>query len=340
MLLRNRVAMTFVLLLALVAATPATRQVTRRIPIPGEGGWDYLAVDAPTHRLFVTHSTRVDVVDLKRGTVIGHVDSTLGVHGVAFAHDLGRGYTSNGRDSTITIFDLKTLATIARVPIPGRFPDTIVYDPASHRVFALCGGSSSAVVLDGRNGKVVGSVPLGGRPEFAVVDEDGRLFVNLEDSSAVVAFDTRSLEAKARWPLAPGEEPSGLAIDRAHHRLFSACANKTLVVLDATSGARVATLPIGSGVDAAAFDSKRRLVYSSNGEGTLTVIREDDPNHYHVDQTVTTERGARTCALDPGTGILYTVTAEFGPPPAPTPERPHPRGPMVPGSFRVLAIAP
>ena len=336
-----RGAGTLALALALLPAAGApARQVSRRIPIPGEGGWDDLTVDGPSHRLFVTHSTRVDVVDLTRDSVIGHIDGTAGVHAVAIASELGRGFTSDGRDSSITVFDLSSLAVLQRVVIAGRNPDAITYDPSSQRVFAMCGGSANAVVLDARTARVVGTVPLGGRPEFAVVDRAGRLFVNLEDSSAVVALDTHTLAVSARWPLAPGEEPSGLAIDRVHHRLFAGCGNQKLVVVDARSGRVVSTLPIGAGVDGVAFDPKRGLVYSSNGEGTLTVIREDSPNRYHVQETIATERGARTCTLDPVTGWVYSVTADFGPPPAPTTERPHPRGSILPGTLRVLAVGP
>ncbi|MFI5372659.1 MAG: YncE family protein [Candidatus Eisenbacteria bacterium] len=341
--MRVRLTLATMLLLAMaVAATTSAgdspRQVLRRIPIDGEGGWDDLTVDGPTQRLFVTHSTRVVVVDLARDSVIGQVDSTMGVHGVAIAPDLGRGFASDGRDSTVTMFDLAHYSVLGRVAVPGRNPDAIVYDPVSQRVFAFCGGSANAAVIEGRSGRVVGVVPLGGRPEFAVVDGTGRLFVNLEDSSAVVTLDTRTLAVVARWTLAPGEGPSGLAMDQKHGRLFAGCANQKLVVLDARNGRVVSTLPIGTGVDGVRFDATRGLVYSSNGEGTLTVIHEDDADHYRGVETVTTERGARTCALDPQTGLVYTATADFGPPPAPTPDRPHPRPSIVPGTFRVLVV--
>lgn len=312
--------------------------VVRRIPIGGEGGWDLMAMDMPGHRLFLSHATHVVVLDVRADSVVGDIPNTPGVHGVALAPELGRGYTSNGRDSSVTVFDLKTLAVLGRVSIPARNPDAITYDPVSGRVFTFNGGSANATVIDARTQAVVGSVVLGGRPELAVVDSAGRLYVNLEDSSAVVAVDTRSLAVLARWPLAPGEGPTGLALDRAHQRLFSACGNQKLVVLDATSGRVVTTLPIGRGVDGAAFDATRGLVFTSNGEGTLSVIQEDDPEHFHAAETDSTGPGARTLALDPATGTVYVASADFGTPPAPTVDRPHPRPPIMPGSFRILAV--
>jgi YVTN family beta-propeller protein len=327
------------LLLATTAAAPAGGfKVVRRLSLGGEGGWDYIKADAASHRLFVTRGTRVMVVDMRTDSVVGEIPNTAGVHGVALAPELSRGFTSNGRDSSVTVFDLKTLATIANVKLPARNPDAIAYDPASGRVFTMNGGSGNVTAIDARTNTVAGSVALGGRPEFAVVDGAGKLYVNLEDSSAIVAVDTRRLQVLARWPIAPGEEPSGLALDRSHRRLFSVCSNKKLVVVDAVKGAVIDTLPIGQGVDAVAWDSTRALVFSSNGEGTLTVIHQDTPDHYSVVETATTERGARTLALDESTGALYLPTADFGPPPPATPDRPHPRPSIVPGSFRVLVV--
>lgn len=314
----------------------APTKVAHRILLGGEGGWDALTVDSETHRLFVTHGTRVQVVDVKTDKVLGEISDTPGVHGVALAGDLGRGFTSNGRDSSVTIFDLKTLAVLGRLKLPARNPDAIEYDPVTKRVFAFNGGSSSATAIDAATGTIAGSVALGGRPEFAVADGAGKMYVNLEDSSAVVAFDARTLEVLHRWPLAPGEEPSGLAMDREHRRLFAGCSNHKLVVLDADQGHVVSVLPIGDRVDGVAFDPKRSLVFSSNGDGTLTVIHEDAPDRYSVLQNVATQAGARTLALDRETGRVYLPTAEFGPPAAPTADRPHPRPSVVPGTFVVL----
>jgi DNA-binding beta-propeller fold protein YncE len=268
--------------------------------------------------------------------VLGEIPETPGVHGVALARDLGRGFTSNGRDSSVTMFDLKTLAVLGKLKLDARNPDAIEYDPASKRVFAFNGGSASATAIDAEKGTVVGNVPLGGKPEFAAADGMGKVYVNLEDSSAVVAFDARTLKILHRWPLAPGEEPSGLAMDREHQRLFAGCSNQKLVVLDAGDGHVVTVLPIGKNVDGVAFDAKRQLVFSSNGEGTLTVIHEDGPDKYSVVETVPTQKGGRTLALDEETGSVYVPTAEFGPPPAPSADHPHPRPSVVPGTFVVL----
>ena len=311
-------------------------KVSHRILLGGEGGWDALTVDGATHRLFVTHGTRIQVVDTQTDSILGEIPETPGVHGVALARDLGRGFTSNGRDSSVTMFDLKTLAVLGKVKLDARNPDAIEYDPGAKRVFVFNGGSASATAIDAQKGIVVGNVPLNGRPEFAAADGAGKVYVNLEDSSAVVAFDARTLRILHRWPLAPGEEPSGLAMDREHQRLFAGCANEKLVVLDAGDGHVVTVLPIGKNVDGVAFDPKRQLVFSSNGEGTLTVIHEDAPDKYSVLETIPTQKGGRTLALDEETGSVYVPTAEFGPPPAPTADHPHPRGSVLPGTFVVL----
>ena len=318
------------------AAQAPRFHVARRIPVGGEGGWDCAAVDPGSHRLFVTHGTKVEVVDLATGKAVGTIADTPGAHGVALAPQ--RGFISDGRDSTVTVFDRNTLAVLARIHLPARNPDAIEYDPASRRVFAFNGGSGSATAIDADRDSIAGTVTLDGRPEFAVADGNGRMYVNLEDSSAVLSFDTRTLKILSRWPLAPGEEPSGLAMDRKHRRLFAACSNQKLMVLDADNGRVVSVLPIGLQVDGAAFDEARQLIFSSNGEGTLTVIHEDAPDRYTVLENAATQRGARTLALDEATGSVYLPTAEFGPPPAPTADRPHPRPSVVPGSFVVLEM--
>lgn len=317
-------------------AAAAPFKVVHRVLLGGEGGWDALTMDPPTHRLFVTHGTRVQVVDVKTDSVLGEIPDTPGVHGVALAPELGRGFTSNGRDSSVTMFDLKTLAVLGRIKLEARNPDAIEYDPVAKRVFVFNGGSANASVIDAKAGTVVGSVALGGKPEFAVADGKGRMYVNLEDSSAVVGFDTRTLKVLDRWPLAPGEEPSGLAMDREHRRLFAGCSNQKLVVLDADNGHVVGVLPIGNRVDGVAFDPRQRLVFSSNGDGTLTVIHEEGGDRFTVLENAVTQAGARTLALDETTGTVYLPTAEFGPPPPPTADRPHPRGSIVPGTFVVL----
>jgi YVTN family beta-propeller protein len=333
-----------VIALGLFSAAPAPAAggsglaVRRRIHVGGEGGWDLLAFEPASRRLFLSHAGAVEVVDTRADSAVGRIADTPGVHGIAFAPERGRGYTSNGRDSSVTVFDLATLAPIARIKLDQRNPDVIVYDAVSGRVFTFNGGSSSATAIDAGTNAVIGNVALGGKPEFAALDGAGTMFVNLEDSSAVVRIDTRTLKPLARWPLAPGEEPTGLAIDREHHRLFASCSNQKLIVLDSETGRVVADLPIGRGVDGDAFDAKRSLVFTSNGEGTISVIRQLDANHYEVADTVATERGARTLALDETSGTIYLPTADFGPTPQPTAERPNPRPTILPGTFRVLVV--
>lgn len=307
-------------------------------PLQGEGGWDYLAVDAAARRLYVTRSTKVVVLDADKGTVIGEIPNLSGVHGVAVAGDLGRGFISNGRSSAVTIFDLKTLGVIGEVKTTGENPDAILYDPPSGRVFAFNGRSGNATVLDAKTGTVVGTIPLGGKPEFATTDLAGTVFVNIEDKSEVVALGAKDLAVKDRWPLKPCEEPTGMAIDRKHHRLLIGCSNKLAAVVDFKTGKLVTTLPIGEGVDGTAFDPATGYGFSSNGEGTLTVIHEDSPDRFTVVETVPTHRSARTIALDEKTHSLFLSAAELGPAPAPTAEQPHPRPTIVPGSFVVLVV--
>jgi DNA-binding beta-propeller fold protein YncE len=309
-----------------------------RIEIGGEGGWDYLTVDAAARRLYVSRSTRVMVLDADTGKAVGEIAGTNGVHGVAIASDLGRGYTSNGRDGSVTIFDLQTLKILGQVKV-GTNPDAIIYDPATRRVFAFNRGSSDVSAIEAADGKVAGLIALGGHPEFAASDGKGMVFVNLDDKSEVVALDSRKLEVKSRWPVAPGEDPSGMSIDRKQRRLFIGCANKKMIVMSADNGHVISALPIGSGVDATAFDPETNLAFSSNGDGSLTVVHEDSADKFRVVEDVPTERGTRTMALDTKTHRVFLATAKFGPPPAPTPERPNPRPTVVPGSFVILVFA-
>ncbi|HTK37273.1 MAG TPA: hypothetical protein VL325_02160 [Pyrinomonadaceae bacterium] len=307
-----------------------------KIEIGGEGGWDYVFDDSDAHRLYVSHAAKVVVIDTDTDKVVGEIAGLKGVHGIATAGEFGRGFISDGRDNSVTIFDTKTLKTIGKVGT-GTNPDTIIYDPASKRVFALNGGSKNATAIDAADGKVAGTIDLGGRPEFATSNEKGIIFVNLEDKSEVAVVDSKKLEVKSTWPLMPdGEEPSGMAIDRKHDRLFVVCSNKKMVVLNDETGKIVTSLPIGSGVDAAGFDDKEKFAFASNGEGSLTVVREETGDKYSVAETVTTQRGARTMAVDRKTHKIYLPTAQFGETPAPTKERPRPRPPIVPNSFVIL----
>jgi DNA-binding beta-propeller fold protein YncE len=313
-------------------------KVLRKAPLGGEGGWDFVTVDGPAKRLYIARGTRVMVVDTETLAVAGELPDTAGVHGVAVAPDLGRGFTTNGRTNNSTIFDLKTLKRLGEVKT-GENPDAILYEPRSHRVLAFNGRSKDVTVIDAKEGTVAGTIALEGKPEVAVHDDKGTVFVNLEDKSEVVAIDASAMKVKGRWTLAPCEEPTGLAIDRAHRRLFATCDNKMMAVMDADSGRVVTTVPIGQGPDGAAFDEGRQLAFSSNGrDGTVTVIREVSPDKFEVVQTLETAKSARTVDLDPKTHRLYLVAAQFGAAPSPTPEQPRPRPAMVAGSFEVLVV--
>lgn len=332
-------ASTVIASMAFAQAAPATSyHVVKKIAAGGEGGWDYLIADTASERLFVSHGTHVVVVDLARDSVIGDIPNTLGVHGIAFAPALNRGFTSNGRDTSVTIFNLKTLAPISKVKVTGRNPDAIVFDPYSGRVFTFNGGDANTTAIDAATGVVAGTIPLGGKPEFSVSDGKGTMYVNIEDKSEVVVFDPKALTVKTRWPLAPCEEPSGMAMDRERGRLFVVCSNKLMAILDAATGRVITTLPIGQGVDATAYDPATGLAFASNGEGTLTVVHEDSPEKFTIVGTVPTQRGARTMALDLKTHRIYLPTALFGPPPPSTPERPNPRPAVIPGSFTILIL--
>jgi DNA-binding beta-propeller fold protein YncE len=321
------------------AMSPGKYHVVKEIQIGGEGGWDYLTVDPAARRLYVSHSTKVEVVDIDSGKVVGQVQNLSGVHGIAVAADLGRGFISNGKSSTVTIFDLKTLATISEVKVTGENPDAILYDPFSSQVFAFNGRSKNATVLEAKTGKVVGTIALGGKPEFATTDLAGKVFVNIEDLSEIAEIDAKSLAVKATWSLKPCQEPSGMAIDRKHHRLLSGCDNKMAAVVNTDNGKVVTTVPIGAGVDANAFDPGTGLGFSSNGEGTLTVIREETPDRFSVVENVPTRKGARTMALDEKTHTAYLATAQFGPAPAATAEQPRPRPAILPNSFTILVVS-
>jgi DNA-binding beta-propeller fold protein YncE len=317
------------------APGPSGYHLLKTIKLGGEGFWDYLAFDSPTRRLFISRGTKVVVLDVDSEKVVGEIPNTTGVHGIALAPDLGDGYTSNGGAGTISIFDMKTLQVIGRAQAE-KNPDAIVYDPASKRVFAMNGLSGSATAIDAKSGMVAGTIPLDGKPEFAVADGAGHVYVNIENKSEEVQIDSKNLVVTARWPLAPCEGPSGLAIDREHRRLFAGCHNKVMAVVDADSGKVIASPPIGLGVDANQFDPGTGFAFASTGSGVLTVVHEDSPDKFSVVEDVPTQTGARTMALDPKTHEVFLVTAQFAPPPAPTPENPHPRGGMVPDSFVVL----
>lgn len=327
---------TFLLVSAAFAADGYHR--VQKITIGGEGGWDYLIADGAAGRVYVSHGSEVDVVDTQSGQVVGKITDLKGVHGVALAPEFGRGFISNGQAGTVTIFDLKTLSKIGADVPAGKNPDAIIYDPASKRVFAFNGRSSDATAIDAEKGTVAGTVALEGKPEFAAADGAGHVYVNIEDESKVFDIDSRKLTVEHRWPLAPCESPSGIAMDAAHRRIFSGCHNKMMAVMDADTGKVVATPPIGNGIDATAFDPGTALVLNSCGDGTLSVIHEDSPDQYTVVENASTQPGARTMALDTRTHHVYLSIAEFEPAPEPAPGE-RPRRKMIAGTFGLLEFA-
>jgi len=293
------------------AFADGNNHIIKKIPIPGQGGWDYLIVDEGARRLYVSHGTQVEVLDVDSGAIVGKIPNTLGVHGIALVPELGRGFVSDGQTSTVTIFNLKTLETIGHVPT-GKKPDGIIFDSATSQVLAFNGGSNSVTVISAADGKVAGTVDLGGGPEFAVADGKGHVFNNLEDQNQVVKIDSKKLVVEQRWPLAPCEAPSSMAMDRPNRRLFIGCRSKVMAVVDADSGKVITTVPIGDHVDATAFDPDSRLIFNSNGEGTITVVRQDTPDKYSVVETIKTLPKAKTMAFDPKTHHLFLSTAEDG----------------------------
>jgi YVTN family beta-propeller protein len=297
------------------ADTSGEYKVLKKVKLGGEGGWDYLSVDPAAKRLYISRFDRVMVVDTDSDRLVGTVPNTAGVHILVPVPEQHRGFTSNGQSSTATVVDLATLRPLQTIKVGSR-PDAAIFDPASGRVFTFNAGSKDATAIDAATGKVVGTVPLGGKPEFAAADGKGTVYVNLEDKNEVLAFDSKALKVKSTWPTAPGEEPGGLAMDRDSRRLFVSCGNKKMVVLNADNGQVVATLDIGAGTDAAGFDPGTHMAFSSNRDGTLTIVKEDSPDKFEVAQNLPTEQGARTMAVDPVTHRIYLVTAKVKPAPA------------------------
>jgi YVTN family beta-propeller protein len=313
-------------------------KIANRIHIDSNGSWDYTAVDEQLNRLYVSHGTMVQVVDLNAAKVIATIPNTLGVHGIALANDLHKGFISDGKDSSVTIFDLKTNATIAKIQVTGEKPDAIVYDDITKRVFTMNGKTNNATVIDAKTNTVVGTIPLDGKPEFCVADGAGKLYVNIEDKSTIAEIDASAMKVLRQWSIAPGEGPSGLAMDKKNRRLFSVC-DKMMVVSDADKGSVVTTVTIGDGPDAAAFDPILMRVYSSNSDGTLTVV-SDSADTYKVLENVETQKRARTMALNTKTHHIYLPTAEFMPlyPVRAGAEKPKPK--PKPGTFQVLDVEP
>ena len=322
------------LLLSLPALGQKQFKLTNTVKLGGDGGWDYLTFDKDSQRLFITRGTHVMVVDAKTLKQVGDIPDLSGIHGVALAPGLNKGFVSNGGDDTISVFDLKTLQVTDKIKVGGR-PDAILFEPYSKHVFTFNAKSQDSTVVDAASGKVVATIPLGGKPEFPASDGKGKLFVNIEDKGEIAAVDVSTNSVLAHWPMPGCEEPSALAMDAAHNRLFSGCGNKTMAVTDASSGSRVAMVPIGAGVDAGAFNPNTQQIFMSCGEGTLAVIHQETPDKYSVVQSVSTVRGARTMALDPDTNTVYLVTAQFGQK-GPNDRRP----PIIPNTFELLVVKP
>jgi YVTN family beta-propeller protein len=329
--------------LGLVCATAmgdGPYQFVTEIPIGGEGGWDILTIDSAASRLYLSHATKVVVVDLRKNAVIGEIADTPGVHGFVAIPEIQRGFSSNGKESKSSVVDLTTLKTVSKIDT-GPNPDAIVYEPRHGEIYVFNHTGNSVTVINAKAATVSATIPLGGNPEFAVVDEAaGRVYCNIEDKSEVAVIDADKHEVVAHWSLAPGEEPSGIALDARHHRLFSGCHNKMMVMLDTESGKVVDTVPIGAGVDGCAFDDERRLAFASCGDGTTTIAREGAPDKLTVLQTLKTERGARTMTLDPKTHRIYLPSAQFQAPPSPSPGMSPGRPSVVPNTLKLLVYGP
>jgi DNA-binding beta-propeller fold protein YncE len=336
-------AISFIVLFSsstILRSQTSSYKIAAKIKVEGEGGWDYLISDDSTNRLFISHGTVVNVVNSTTGQLIGTIPDTKGVHGIALAKDLNKGFISNGKDTSVTIFDLTTLATITKIKVTGKNPDAILYDPFSQKVFVYNGRTSNATVIDAKTNMVAATIELPGKPEFSVTDGKGKVYVNIEDKSKICVINAGTLKVDETWSIGKGDEPSGLALDNKNHRLFTVCDNKLMVILDAQTGKEITSLPIGENVDGATFDPEKERAYSSNGDGTLTVVQGTNGNNYKVLENVITQEGARTITINKKTHHLYLSTAEFGETPAATKENPKPRPSLKPGSFVILDIEP
>jgi YVTN family beta-propeller protein len=313
-------------------------KILNKFHLEGDGGWDYLTIDDSTSRLYISHGTMVQVFDVVTQKVIGTIPDTKGVHGIALARDINKGFISNGKDSSVTIFNLKSLEVITKVSVTGKNPDAILYDQFSHKVFVYNGRSSNATVIDANTNKVIGTIELSGKPEFSVTDGKGKIFVNIEDKSQVCLINPTTLKVEQTWSVAPGEEPSGLALDPKDHRLFIVCGNKLMMVMNSENGTIVSKIDIGDRVDGVAYDPSLKRAYSSNGDGTMTIVQEENENTFKVVENFATQKGGRTITLNSKTHNIYIPTADFGPAPEATKENTHPRPAIIPNSFVILEI--
>ena len=317
----------------------ANYKIINKISVTGDGGWDYLNMDVNIGRLFISHGNMVQVLDVKSQKIIGTINDTKGVHGIALAKNLNKGYISCGKDTSVTVFNLETYEFIDRIKVTGLNPDAILFDSVSNKIFTFNGRGSNATVIDAKTDKVINTIVLPGKPEFAVTDNHGMIYVNIEDKSEIVEISTDDFKIKRSWSIAPGVEPSGLAIDQLNHLLFSVCDNKLMVISSIENGKVVTSAPIGEGVDGVAYDPSLQRIYSSNGEGTLTIIQKNKLQ-FSVLKNLPTQIGARTICINPETHYLYLPVADYDKAPAPTTENPHPRSPIKPGTFTILEIAP
>ena len=325
---------TISLFMGLQAQNSKAFHILKTFHIASAGGWDYLAVGPGNNRLYVSHGTQVNILDKTTGDSIGVIENTTGVHGIAFDKSLNKGFTSNGRLNNVTVFDLKTNAVITQIPT-GQNPDAIMYEPFTKKIITCNGRSNNLSIIDPVENKLIDSIDVGGKPETAVSNEAGKLYVNIEDKNEIVVVDLKTFKVQAHWPLAPAEEPTGLAIDRKTNRLFAGCGNKLLAIVNAVDGKLIRTLPIGDGCDGAAFDQGTKNIFTSNGVGTMSVFYEKTADEFVAVATVTTRRGARTITVDDQTHLIYLPTAEFE---QPDPAAPKARPKMIPGTFQVLVI--
>ena len=321
-----------------VVAFSQEYNVAKKIHVAGNESWDYLSVDNENQHLFISHGNVVNVIDLKTDKTIATIQDTKGVHGIAIANDLNKAFISCGKDNTVSVINLTTFELIEKIAIDGQKPDAILYDKFSDQVFTFNAKSNDATVINAKTNKVIQNIPLGGKPEFAVTNGKGFFYVNIEDLSLIKTVDTKSLQVINTFSIAPGEEPSGLALDLENNRLFSVCSNKLMIISDAKTGKIIQKLPIGDGCDGVVFDVANKLVFSSNGEGTVTVVKEISKNEFKVIQTLTTQKGARTITINPATNKLYLPTANYGARPEPTTENQRPRATIIPDTFEVLVV--
>jgi DNA-binding beta-propeller fold protein YncE len=314
-------------------------KIENKFQIEGDGGWDYITADDVSGRLYISHGTTVNVVYASNGDLIGSIPDTKGVHGIAIATDLNQGFISCGRDTSVIIFNLQTLEFITKIKVTGQNPDAILFDKFTHKIFTFNGRSSNATVIDGYSNNVVTTIVLGGKPEFAVADGKGKVYVNIEDKNMITKINSVTLMVEKSWSISPGDEPTGLAMDRENNLLFSVCGNKLMVVSDAETGQVITTLPIGEGSDGVVFDPVLKRAYSANGgSGTITVVQENSKDKFEVIETINTQKGARTIAISRKTHHLYLPAAEYDPAPEPTAENPKPRPLIRPGTFVILDI--